>query len=49
VGGTREILHGLLSGIGYPLLVLRIGVAEPTTGVPATPRRDAAEVIDVDK
>jgi hypothetical protein len=48
VAGTRELLRGMLSGIGYPFLVLRIGVAEPTTGVPATPRRDAADVIDID-
>jgi hypothetical protein len=48
VGGTRELLCGMLSGIGYPYLVLRIGVAEPTSGVPATPRRDPAEVIEMD-
>jgi hypothetical protein len=48
VGGTRELLRGMLSGIGYPYLVLRIGVAEPSSGVPATPRRDPAEVIEVD-
>ncbi len=48
VVGTRELLHGVLSGIGYPYLALRIGVSEPTTGVPATPRRPAADVIEVD-
>ena len=48
VGGTREVLRGLLSGIGYPFLVLRIGMAEPTVGVPSTPRRSPADAIDVD-
>jgi len=48
VPGTRALLRGLLAGIGYPFLVLRIGVVEPTTGVPATPRRSPADAIDVD-
>jgi len=48
VGGTRELVRGLLSGIGYPFLVLRIGVAEPSVGVPSTPRRAASDAIDVD-
>jgi hypothetical protein len=48
VGGTREVLRGLLSGIGYPFLVLRIGMAEPSAGVPATPRRTASDAIDED-
>jgi hypothetical protein len=48
VGGTREILRGLLSGIGYPFLVLRVGVAEPTVGVPSTPRRSPSDAIDAD-
>ena len=48
VGGTREVLRGLLSGVGYPFLVPRIGVAEPSVGVPSTPRRPPADVIDVD-
>jgi hypothetical protein len=47
VGGTRELLRGLLSAIGYPFLVLRIGAAEPTVGVPSTPRRRPADAIDV--
>jgi hypothetical protein len=48
VGGTREVVRGMLSGIGYPFLVLRVGVAEPSVGVPSTPRRTAADAIDVD-
>jgi nitroreductase len=52
VGATREVLRGALHGIGYPYLALRIGtlrigVSEPTSGVPATPRRPASDVIDV--
>jgi nitroreductase len=48
VPATRALLRGLLAGIGYPYLVLRVGVAEQTAGVPATPRRSAADAIDVD-
>jgi hypothetical protein len=48
VGGTREVLRGLLSGVGYPFLMLRISVAEPSVGVPSTPRRPPADVIDID-
>ncbi|NJC74053.1 nitroreductase [Planosporangium thailandense] len=47
VAATRLRLGRMLSGIGYPFLVLRVGVAEPATRVPATPRRDPAEVIEV--
>jgi hypothetical protein len=45
--GTRARLSNMLGGIGYPFLVLRIEVAEPST--PATPRHDPVEVIAVDK
>ena len=48
VPATRALLRGLLAGIGYPFLVLRIGVAEQSAGVPATARRNAADAIDVD-
>jgi nitroreductase len=48
IGGTREVLRGMLSGIGYPFLVLRVGMAEPTVGVPSTPRRNPADAIDAD-
>jgi hypothetical protein len=48
VTATRQAVRRLLSGIGYPYLVLRIGMAEPATGVPATPRRDPSEVITED-
>lgn len=45
VGGTREQLRRLLSGLGHPYLVLRFGFAAPGA-VPETPRRDVAEVVD---
>ena len=48
VTATRQAVRGLLFGIGYPYLVLRIGMAEPATGVPATPRRNPSEVITED-
>jgi hypothetical protein len=48
VTATRTLLRELLSGIGYPYLVLRVGVAEPVTGVPPTPRRDPGDAITTD-
>jgi hypothetical protein len=48
VGGSRAAVRNLLSGIGYPYLVLRIGTAEPVSGVPASPRRDPKDVIDIE-
>ncbi|MFB9237906.1 Acg family FMN-binding oxidoreductase [Plantactinospora siamensis] len=44
---TREILHRALSGMGYPYLVLRLGIADPDqAGPPHTPRLAADQVID---
>ena len=38
---------GLLAGLGYPYLVLRLGIADPAhAGPPHTPRLDAAQVVD---
>jgi nitroreductase len=48
VAGTRALLRGVLAGIGYPFLVLRIGVAEPAGDVPAAPRRDPGDAIEID-
>jgi nitroreductase len=45
---TRTLLRRLLAGIGHPYLVLRIGVADPATGVPPTPRRDPDDAITTD-
>jgi nitroreductase len=44
---TRGALHRLLSGLGQPYLVLRIGVADPDhAGPPHTPRMPATQVVD---
>ncbi|CAM3145661.1 Acg family FMN-binding oxidoreductase [Stackebrandtia soli] len=46
VDATRERLAGLLSGIGYPMLVLRIGWAHsPGFTPPATPRLSLEEIL----
>ena len=46
VPAGRAALHLLLSGIGCPYLVLRIGVPETVAAVVSTPRRAARESID---
>jgi hypothetical protein len=44
---TRAALHRLLSEIGQPYLVLRLGIADPEhAGPPHTPRMPAAQVVD---
>jgi len=43
----RQLLTGLLGGVGTPYLVVRLGYPDPAAGSPpAAPRRAAAEVID---
>jgi nitroreductase len=49
VPSTRALLRGVLAGIGYPFIVLRVGKAEPASGAPQAPRRDPAEAITVDR
>lgn len=49
VPSTRALLRGVLAGIGYPFLVLRIGNAEPASGAPQAPRRDPHEAITIDQ
>jgi hypothetical protein len=46
VAETRETLRRMIGGIGHPMLVLRIGLIDPTTSLPATPRRAPADMID---
>ncbi|KAB1138928.1 nitroreductase [Micromonospora sp. AMSO12t] len=47
VAGTRQTLRGLLAGLGYPYLVIRLGLADPAhAGPPHTPRMEAAQVVD---
>lgn len=48
VAHTRHVLRRLLSNLGYPYLVLRLGHADPDHPGPAhTPRLPAEQVIDV--
>lgn len=47
VGATRQTLRGVLSGLGYPYLVLRLGIADPDhAGPPHTPRLPREQVVD---
>jgi hypothetical protein len=49
VPSTRADLSAKLGGLENPFLVLRIGVAEPATRVPASPRRDPGDAIEFDR
>jgi nitroreductase len=45
---TRELLRRILSGVGYPYLVLRLGSPDPLrSGPPHTPRLPAEQVIEM--
>ncbi|SCF36759.1 Nitroreductase [Micromonospora purpureochromogenes] len=47
VPGTRQTLRHLLSGLGFPYLVVRLGIADPAhAGPPHTPRLPTAQVVD---
>ncbi|MTK01645.1 Acg family FMN-binding oxidoreductase [Micromonospora sp. CP22] len=47
VSTTRQTLRGVLSGLGYPYLVLRLGIADPDhAGPPHTPRLPREQVVD---
>lgn len=47
VADTRAALRHLLSDLGYPILVLRLGIADPDhPGPPHTPRLPSAQVVD---
>ncbi|MEH0935876.1 Acg family FMN-binding oxidoreductase [Micromonospora psammae] len=47
VPGTRQILRQLLRGLGFPYLVLRLGIADPAhAGPPHTPRLPVQQVVD---
>jgi nitroreductase len=48
VGATRELLRGLLSGLGHPYVAVRFGYGPPTDDLPRAPRREPHEVIDVE-
>ncbi|GAB3510958.1 Acg family FMN-binding oxidoreductase [Phytohabitans suffuscus] len=45
---TRQTLRGVISNIGYPYLVLRLGTADPdSAGPPHTPRLPATQTIEL--
>jgi len=47
VAGTRQALRVMLAGLGYPYLVLRLGIADPEhAGPPHTPRLPTGQVVD---
>ncbi|MDQ1646437.1 MAG: hypothetical protein QOJ50_2621 [Cryptosporangiaceae bacterium] len=46
VPATAQALRKILSGIGEPMLVIRLGISESGTTAPPTPRRDPADVIE---
>ena len=44
---TRQAMRVLLSSVGYPYLVLRLGTTDPDqTGPPHTPRLPTDQIID---
>jgi nitroreductase len=49
VGWSRHLLRDLLSDVGEPYVVVRLGYVESTYVLPATPRRAATEVITIDE
>jgi len=45
---TRQALRGVISNVGYPYLVLRLGTADPdTAGPPHTPRLPVTQTIEI--
>jgi hypothetical protein len=46
VPATRLLLQRTLRGVGYPAIVVRIGVAGQP-GAPRAPRRNSAEMVEV--
>jgi hypothetical protein len=48
VPATRAVLRRLLSGIGHPYLVLRLGVSDPDhPGPPHTPRLEPTQTVEI--
>jgi hypothetical protein len=48
VAWPRHLLGRLLSGVGEPYLIVRLGYVESTDPVPATPRRPPTDVIHIE-
>jgi hypothetical protein len=49
VAWPRRLLSRLLSGVGEPYLVVRLGYVEATEPVPPTPRRPPTDVIQIEE
>jgi hypothetical protein len=45
----RQLLRRILSGVGEPYIVVRLGYVDATERLPATPRRSPGETIQVDE
>ncbi|MEU4368286.1 Acg family FMN-binding oxidoreductase [Micromonospora chersina] len=47
VESTRQTLRQMLSGLGFPYISMRLGLADPThAGPPHTPRLETAQTVD---
>ena len=49
VAWPRRLLRDLLSGVGEPYVVVRLGFVESGEPLPAAPRRDPADVITIER
>jgi hypothetical protein len=45
VGHARQLLTGMLCGLGHPVLALRLAITDPTTPPPTSPRRTPDDTI----
>jgi hypothetical protein len=47
VGSARQTLRAMLSDLGHPMIVIRVGYPQPGAAAPgATPRRPAETVME---
>jgi hypothetical protein len=44
---VRHLLRGLLEDLGEPYIAVRLGYRGSAEPLPPTPRRDAADAIDI--
>ena len=49
IAWPRQLLRRLLSGIGEPYLVIRLGYVDSGDTLPVSPRREAREIIQIDE
>jgi hypothetical protein len=49
VGWSRQLLRGMLAGVGEPYLAVRLGYLDGADPLPTAPRRPASEVIEADE